>query len=47
MIPRLWALVMILLLGVWVVAMAGGGVPPSPNGIEFPRDYKNWRVISV
>jgi hypothetical protein len=22
-------------------------VPPSPNGIEFPDDYRDWRVISV
>jgi hypothetical protein len=22
-------------------------VPPSPNGIEFPADYRDWRVISV
>ncbi len=22
-------------------------VPPAPNGIEFPADYPNWRVISV
>jgi hypothetical protein len=22
-------------------------VPPAPNGIEFPADYPNWRVISM
>ncbi len=22
-------------------------VPPAPNGIAFPADYPNWRVISV
>ena len=22
-------------------------VPPAPNGIEFPADYRDWRVISV
>jgi hypothetical protein len=22
-------------------------VPPSPNGIEFPADYPDWRVVSV
>ena len=30
-------------------SFAGGGtaVPPAPNGIEFPADYPNWRVISI
>lgn len=22
-------------------------IPPAPNGIAFPADYPNWRVISV
>ncbi|TCK19023.1 cytochrome P460 [Thiogranum longum] len=22
-------------------------IPPAPNGIEFPADYPNWRVISI
>jgi len=22
-------------------------VPPAPNGIAFPSDYPNWRVISI
>lgn len=26
---------------------AGNLVSPAPNGIEFPADYKNWRVIGV
>ena len=28
------------------VLMAGEAVPPAPNGIELPSDYKDWRVIS-
>lgn len=36
-------------LGAGAAAFAGGktGVPPAPNGIEFPADYRNWRTISV
>ena len=26
---------------------AGGKVPPAPNGIAFPADYPDWRVISI
>ena len=25
---------------------AGEAVPPAPNGIELPSDYKDWRIIS-
>ena len=31
-------------------ALAAGGpdqVAPAPNGIEFPADYRDWRVISL
>ncbi len=24
-----------------------GSVAPSPNGIEFPSDYRNWKVLTV
>ena len=23
-----------------------GGVKPAPNGIELPKNYKDWKVIS-
>lgn len=36
--------VSLLLFGTAAIAQ---GVQPSPNGIEFPADYKDWRVISV
>lgn len=26
---------------------AQDNVPPAPNGIPFPADYRDWRVISV
>ncbi|MGD8673973.1 MAG: cytochrome P460 family protein [Thiogranum sp.] len=26
---------------------APSAVPPAPNGIAFPADYPNWRVISM
>lgn len=26
---------------------AGGPVPPAPNGIELPENYRNWKTISV
>lgn len=38
---------------VLVLALPGAGLAqnpkpaPSPNGIELPADYKNWRLISV
>jgi hypothetical protein len=28
-------------------AAAAQDVPPAPNGIELPQDYKDWRVIAV
>jgi hypothetical protein len=40
----------LLLHGAAVSATAGDaptGVAPSPNGIEFPADYADWRVISI
>lgn len=27
-------------------AQASEIVPPSPNGIEFPKNYKDWRLVS-
>jgi invasion protein IalB len=41
----------VLLSGVAVAAQATDDnqpkVPPSPNGIAFPADYRDWRVISI
>lgn len=40
----------VALLGLMLVsgaAIAGNTVKPAPNGIELPKDYKDWRVISV
>jgi len=34
-----------LLLPAYAVA-EGAGVPPAPNGIELPENYKDWPVIS-
>ena len=32
---------------VWAnTTLADNSVQPSPNGIELPKDYKDWRVIS-
>jgi hypothetical protein len=40
-----------LILGISVQAQAATNnkpvVPPSPNGIEFPENYRDWQVISV
>lgn len=30
-----------------LLAQADSPVPAAPNGIEFPSDYPNWRVISM
>lgn len=30
-----------------VAAREAQTIPPAPNGIEFPADYRDWRVISV
>lgn len=27
-------------------ALAGGAVPPAPNGIALPEGYQNWKMIS-
>lgn len=35
------------LSGIGAAYAASPDVPPSPNGIEFPADYADWRVISV
>ena len=37
------------LLGAALIAMAAraGEVPPAPNGIELPADYKDWRLIAT
>ncbi len=32
---------------VTVSAVADSGVPPAPNGIEFPVGYQDWSVIAV
>lgn len=29
------------------IVLADSAVLPSPNGIELPKDYKDWRVISA
>jgi hypothetical protein len=29
------------------VAADTASIPPAPNGIAFPADYPNWRVISI
>jgi len=34
------------LVGVAGIVMAAGMLRPSPNGIEMPADYKDWRIIS-
>jgi len=30
-----------------IASAADDSVPPSPNGIEFPQGYADWRVISI
>lgn len=30
-----------------LTSVMAGEVKPAPNGIEFPADYRDWRVISV
>jgi hypothetical protein len=42
------ALVLGLALGLLTSAvLAADTPPPSPNGIAFPADYKNWRTLGV
>ena len=35
------------LLALSSALMADAAVPPAPNGIPFPADYPDWRVISL
>lgn len=35
------------LAGFATVVLAADKVAPAPNGIAFPADYKDWKVISV
>jgi hypothetical protein len=35
-----------LIIGFAGLVHAGNTVSPTPNGIVFPEDYKDWRVIS-
>ncbi len=37
----------VLALAVSTVQAGPPSVPPAPNGIEFPVDYPDWRVIST
>lgn len=39
--------VLALVLAVCAGAASAGKPAPSPNGIEIPEGYKDWRVISV
>ena len=39
--------VLFFILGVFTTVTLGDTVPPAPNGIEFPSDYPDWRVISL
>lgn len=32
---------------VWIQGAVAEDVPPAPNGIEFPADYPDWRLISL
>jgi hypothetical protein len=32
--------------GNWISQQSMPPVSPAPNGIEFPPDYKNWKVVS-
>ena len=41
------SLLLVLLLSTSAVFAAKGKIPPAPNGIEFPADYPDWKVISV
>jgi len=44
---HLAALVLTCVLVFNGIAFACSNVPPAPNGIELPEQYKDWRVISV
>ena len=45
---RYLGLVIVLSLLSAVAALAAAEKPaPAPNGIQMPRDYKDWRLISV
>ena len=40
----------VFVIGLTVFSMssvAGSSVAPSPNGIEFPAGYQDWRIIST
>ena len=36
----------VLIIGFAGPAYTGDAISPAPNGIAFPEDYKDWRVIS-
>ena len=40
-------LLALTLVGVGTAQAESLDIPPAPNGIEFPADYPDWRVISV
>lgn len=44
---RLTCLISLTILSISAAQAEPAGVPPAPNGIEFPADYPDWRVISV
>ncbi len=39
--------VLFFMLGLFTTVTTAETVAPAPNGIEFPADYPNWRVISL
>lgn len=45
--PCLHATALCLALAIPTLALAAGDVPPAPNGIAFPADYRDWRVIGT
>ena len=48
--PKLGSLCAVAGIGMAVFGLvhaAGEEVPPAPNGIELPNDYKDWRMIGT
>jgi hypothetical protein len=44
---HLFHLFVVMGAGPVAASLAADGPSPAPNGVTFPADYKNWRVLST
>ena len=41
------SIISLFIIGLTCQAYSANSVPPAPNGITIPQNYKDWRVISM